>query len=200
MKTQKWMISVVSATLLSTLVACTTAPSSYVVLLPNADGSVGKVTVQGTAGNQLLTQAQHGALLNGSQAPAPISNSVLERDFGATMKARPALPETFVLYFETGSSILTAESQALLPRIVERTLARKTVDISVVGHTDTQGSVIVNESVAMQRANSITRQLRAMGLNHVPILTESHGKRNLLVPTPDGIPEPRNRRVEVSVR
>lgn len=194
------MISVVSATLLSILVACTTSPSSYVVLLPNADGSVGKVTVQGTAGKQLLTQAQHGTLLNGSQTPAPVSNSVLERDFGATMKARPALPEIFVLYFETGSSILTAESQALLPRIVERALVRKTVDISVVGHTDTQGSVIVNESVAMQRANSITRQLRAMGLNHVTILTESHGKRNLLVPTPDGIPEPRNRRVEVSVR
>lgn len=197
MNISKWIIAVANAALLS---ACALSPSSYVVLLPNADGSIGKITVQGTAGQQTLTQAQYGALLDGSQAPIPISDAMLERDFGLAMKALPPLPEHFILYFETGGSVLTAESQALLSRVVERALARKTVDISVIGHSDTQGSSSVNETVSLQRANIITRQLRAMGLKDTPILTESHGKRNLLIPTADGVSEPRNRRVEISVR
>jgi len=32
------------------------------------------------------------------------------------------------------------------------------------------------------------------------VVVESHGKRNLLVPTPDETPEPRNRRVEITIR
>nr|WP_326528800.1 OmpA family protein [Rhodoferax sp.] len=175
-------------------------PQSYVALLPNPDGAVGKVVVQGQRGEQLLTQAQQGALLDGSQPPFAVSTSQLERDFGAAMKARPALPEQFLLYFEQGGAQLTAESQRLLARIVERAQTRLSVDMSVIGHSDTQGAANANEALALKRATAIAEQLRDLGLKNAVMVVESHGERNLLVPTPDDTAEPRNRRVEITLR
>ena len=175
-------------------------PQSYVALLPSPDGSIGKVVVQGQRGEQFLTLAQQGALLDGSQSPFAVSTAQLERDFGAAMKARPALPEQFLLYFEQGGAQLTAESQRLLARIVERAQTRLSVDMSVIGHSDTQGAANANEALALKRATAIAEQLRDLGLKNAVMVVESHGERNLLVPTPDDTAEPRNRRVEITLR
>ena len=175
-------------------------PQSYVALLPSPDGSIGKVVVQGQRGEQFLTLAQQGALLDGSQSPFAVSTAQLERDFGAAMKARPALPEQFLLYFEQGGAQLTGESQRLLARIVERAQTRLSVDMSVIGHSDTQGAANANEALALKRATAIAEQLRDLGLKNAVMVVESHGERNLLVPTPDDTAEPRNRRVEITLR
>lgn len=173
---------------------------SYVVLLPSPDGSVGKVFVRGQQGEQLLSQAQQGALLNGGTPPTIISDDQLQRDFGVSLKAQPSAPERFLLYFEPGGAKLTDASKILLPGIVEKALARQSVDISVVGHTDTQGSDASNERVARTRAEAIAKQLQDIGLKDATILVESHGKRNLLEQTPDETPNAKNRRVEITLR
>lgn len=181
------------------LTACA-GPQSYVVLLPSPDGTLGKVVVQGQRGEQVLTSKQQGALLDGSKPPFDVSDEQLQRDFGAAMRARPALPEQFLLYFETGGAELTAESKLLLQRVVERALARASVDMSVIGHSDTQGAADANEALALQRATAVAEQLRTLGLGKAVMVIESHGERNLLVPTLDDTPEPRNRRVEITLR
>jgi adhesin transport system outer membrane protein len=116
------------------------------------------------------------------------------------MKARPELPEQFLLYFELGGAQLTAESKTLMTRIVERASARQSVDMSVIGHSDTQGVATANEALALKRATAIAEQLRELGLKDAVMAVESHGERNLLVPTPDETAEPRNRRVEITLR
>lgn len=184
----------------ATLIAGCAGPGSYVVLLPSPDGTVGKVVVQGKAGEQLLTEGQTGTKLDGSTPPFAVKTEDLERDFGAAIAARPALPEQFLLYFEVGGSELTAESKALLPQILERARSRKSLDLSVIGHSDTQGAADANEELARKRATAIAEQLRELGLTEAVISVESHGERNLLVPTPDDTPEPRNRRVEITLR
>lgn len=173
---------------------------SYVALLPSPDGSVGVVEVQGTRGTQRLTRAHDAALLDGSQAPAPIDAARFKRDFADAIAARPELPLHFLLYFETGSTQLTPDSAALLPRIVDRTAHRRTVDMSVIGHSDTVGKADLNDSLSLKRAQSVAELIQGMGLKVDALVVESHGKRNLLVPTPDETPEPRNRRVEVTIR
>ncbi len=185
-------------TLVALLAGC--APRSYVVLLPSPDDSVGQVVVQGPYGEQVLTQAQQGAALNGRTAPFAVRDDQLQRDFGAARAARPELPEQFLLYFENGDVALTDQSQALLGTILERAQARTAVDISVIGHSDTVGHADTNEALALGRAQSIADQLTQLGLPDVVITVDSHGERNLLVPTPDETAEPRNRRVEVTLR
>lgn len=176
------------------------APKSYVVLLPDADGHVGKVFVQGALGKQLIEKPQQAAFMDGSATVFDVDAVRLQRDFGAAMAARPPLAEHFLLYFETGGTELTAESKALMPRIVERARVRASVDMSVIGHSDTQGAAQANEVLSYKRASAIADQLRRMGLADTTMAIESHGERNLLIPTPDETPEPGNRRVEITLR
>jgi outer membrane protein OmpA-like peptidoglycan-associated protein len=72
--------------------------------------------------------------------------------------------------------------------------------MSVIGHSDTQGAAEANENLALQRATAIAQQLRDLGLANTVLSVESHGERNLLVATPDETAEPRNRRVEITLR
>jgi two-component system sensor histidine kinase/response regulator len=77
---------------------------------------------------------------------------------------------------------------------------RPAADVSITGHTDTVGKAELNEAIALKRAQAISDLLKQNGMQPFALTVGSHGKRNLLVPTPDETPEPRNRRVEVSVR
>lgn len=192
-------VRICAAVTLTALLAACAGPSSYVVLLPSSDGSVGRITVTGAAGSQELSQASSGAALDGSTAPFAVSPTKLQHDFGAAMAARPPLPEHFLLYFGEGSE-LTPASKVLLTTVLERAKARSSVDISVIGHTDTQGAAEVNEALARERANTIAAELRQLGLADAVLSVESHGERNLLVPTADAVTEPRNRRVEITLR
>ena len=180
--------------------ACTSQPRSYVVLLPDASGNVGQVSVQSPRGEQKITNANQAVLIDGSGPGFVVSPEQLQKDFGAALAASPRMPEQFLLYFESGGADLTADSEKLLVDLVERSRNRQSLDLSVVGHTDTQGSAEGNEALALQRAQSIAIRLSSMGIASTAISIESHGERNLLVPTPDETVEPRNRRVEVTLR
>jgi outer membrane protein OmpA-like peptidoglycan-associated protein len=175
---------------------------SYVALLASPDGSVGKVLVRGAKGEQLISQAHYAAPLDGSAPPAPVDEETLHRDCGEAMAALPELPQHFILYFESGGAKLTPESQLQLPEIIASANKRATVDMSIIGHSDTVGKVEVNEALSLKRAQTVAELIMSQGLHAAveEVIVESHGERNLLIPTPDETPEPRNRRVEISIR
>jgi len=176
------------------------ASKSYVTLLENPDGTTGQVVVRGSAGEQTIATARHAAPLDGSAPAAPVDAQKFDKDFGAALAAQPPLPERFLLYFESGGANLTAESAALLPKIIENAARRPGVDVSIIGHTDTVGKPEANEKLALDRARSVAELIKTRGLNVHALSVESHGERNLLVPTADETDEPKNRRVEISIR
>jgi outer membrane protein OmpA-like peptidoglycan-associated protein len=188
-----------------TLLGCATPPSqprSYIVLLPSPDGTVGAVVVQNSKGEQALSQVQKGLPLDGSQPMFDLDQAKVRSDFDAAVMARPELPEKFVLFFDLGTTALTVESRALLPRVLDRIKERgkTSADLSIVGHTDTLDKAAANEVLGMRRANVIATQLKQLGLGNVIYTVESLGQRNQLVPTAAGVAEPRNRRVEITLR
>ena len=65
---------------------------------------------------------------------------------------------------------------------------------------DTVGTPASNITLGMKRAEMIRKQLIDIGLDPTLVETVSHGEADLLIRTADEIPEPRNRRVEISVR
>lgn len=199
MNTHSLILPLLAAALLG---ACASPPKpvSYAALLESPDGTTGKIVIQGAKGEQLIDKAKHGARLDGAQVPAPVSDEKLKQDFGAAMAARPLLPERFLLYFESGGAVLTAESAALLPKIVDNVAKRPGVDVSIIGHSDTVGKAEANTVLALKRAQTVAEQLKDKGLKASALSIESHGEANLLVKTSDEAPEPRNRRVEVSIR
>ena len=98
------------------------------------------------------------------------------------------------------SEELTDESRALLPQILQAVRNRPFPDVAVVGHTDTTGTNAGNYELGLRRANAIRGRLLEAGIDAALIEVSSHGESDLLVKTADGVPEPRNRRVEITVR
>ena len=129
-----------------------------------------------------------------------MEESRIRADFAAAMAARPQAPVSFLLYFETGGTQLTPASQALIKQILDTAKNRPAADVSVIGHTDTEGDNNYNEKLGLERAQAIAKLITDAGLSVAEMTVTSHGERNLLVPTPDNTAEPKNRRVEISIR
>ncbi len=177
-------------------------PASYVALLEDADGTTGKVVMTTPAGQTVLDKPFQAARFAGPAGQTfVLDKEKLQADFGAALAASPKAPVTFRLNFETGGAKLTAESEADLKNILEEIASRPVPDLSVVGHTDTQGDDAANERLGLGRARQVAGLIgRGSKLDAASISVESHGEKNLLVPTPDNTAEPRNRRVEVTIR
>lgn len=202
-----WALMVALAAVFA-LVGCASPPpppppaASYVTLLDNGDGTTGKVQITTPGGVTQLDKALQGARF---AAPAgqtfEVSQDKINKDFGAALAASPRKPVSFLLYFQAGGAKLTTESEADVLKISEEINQRPVPDISVIGHTDTAGDDEANEKLGLQRATAVAAVISTGTKMEVgKVSVESHGEKNLLVSTPDNTNEPRNRRVEVTVR
>jgi peptidoglycan-associated lipoprotein len=77
---------------------------------------------------------------------------------------------------------------------------RSVYEIEVIGFTDTLGDLPYNQAPSLARAAAIRDELIHDGLYPAAISIAGRGKHDLLVPTADQTLEPRNRRVEITVR
>lgn len=177
------------------------ASQGYVALLPDQTGKVGQVLVSNAQGQTLLTSKNQAAHIDGAPGATFVaSDEQIRKDFGAAMAAAPQAPVSYLLYFEAGGAALVPESQDMIAKILAEIQRRPGADISVVGHSDTQGDDTANFQLALARAQTVAQMISTPQLHADRISIESHGEKNLLVPTADEVPEPRNRRVEVLVR
>jgi outer membrane protein OmpA-like peptidoglycan-associated protein len=174
-----------------------------IVLLPEADGTVGRATVSNRAGKVELSSARSSTAVSPKQPPAAVtimSDSDVRRLFGATVAALPPAPRHFMLFYRFDSEELTDGSRALVQEVLKSVKERRFADVVVLGHTDTMGTKASNFSLGLRRANSVRALLIETGLDPSSITVMSHGEAELLIPTADGVVESRNRRVEITVR
>ena len=71
--------------------------------------------------------------------------------------------------------------------------------ISIVGHADRSGSDAYNIRLSQRRAAAVGQALAAGGVPSDTISTSGVGESQPLVPTPDGVREPSNRRAEIQI-
>ena len=176
---------------------------STVVLLPESDGSVGRATVSNSSGNVELSTARASTTVTPGTAPAPpkeMSEADVMRLFGAALAVQPPAPAHFTLYFEFDSDELTAESRQLVGEVQNALKKYPAPQVTVIGHTDTRGAATANIGLGLRRANVVRMRLIEAGLDGSAINVTSHGEATLLVPTADDVSEPKNRRVEITVR
>jgi OOP family OmpA-OmpF porin len=178
-------------------------PANVVVLLPDENGTVGKVAVHEGGTNAELTKPL--ATVNaGSEASLhdvfTAERSDVDSEFAGALEATPRAPLVFLLYFQTGSTELDPRSRGDLAAATAAAKGTSNDDLSVIGHADATGSDAYNSALSLKRAQIVRDALVAAGVPSEVIEIAYHGANNPLVPTPRGVPELRNRRVEVTIR
>jgi outer membrane protein OmpA-like peptidoglycan-associated protein len=175
-----------------------------IVLVQDADGKVGQITVTTKGGAKTLTAQNTVVEVTGSgespSDPKTIDQSQIDSLFADSLKALPLEPVSFLLYFLNNSTELTAESKACIPEVLTLFNKREYYEISIIGHTDTTGTDEYNMGLSFARAKAVRDILLSRGIRSDQLELRYHGKRDPLVPTGDKVTEPRNRRVEIIVK
>ena len=174
-----------------------------IVLLPDTDTkTTGAAGVSNPLGSVDLAAERDAARVTPSTRPVltRLSAADVQSIFGAALSALPPAPRRFTLFFRFESDELTDQSQALIPEILAAVQEHAVQDVVVIGHTDTMGTQQANYGLGLKRAMSVRNLLIAAGLNGSTIEATSVGELDPIIKTPDETPEPRNRRVDISVR
>jgi len=180
------------------------APTARIVLVPEPDGKVGQISVTTAAGSQMLdkpwesTEVVSPDLI--SSRPKVMDEKEVRNIFKDALAAQPPPPAVFIMYFKLGNTELTKESLQLIPEILEAIKSQGSSHVRVIGHTDTVASIEYNRRLSRLRAKSVADVLVSRGVDRASIEIEYYGKEKLLIETPDGVAEPKNRRVEIIVR
>jgi outer membrane protein OmpA-like peptidoglycan-associated protein len=183
-----------------TAVGC--AAKDRVVLLPDAEGRTGAVVVKTAQGETVLDKPYQAAEVSnsGRVQTKTLASADVRREFGPALASQPLRPVSFTLYFLLGSMELAPESKPVLEQLKAELARRPAPEITLIGHTDLVASDSINDALSINRAQAVRQAIEQAGIGATWIEVTGRGKREPVVPTEEGIPEPRNRRVEIRVR
>lgn len=192
-----------AVTLLCLGLAACAGPRTTVIVVPAAsDGHVGAVRVTGGGGEYLVDQPYLAVSTDGASPPSAgqVNAAGVAERFALVRATRPEAPASFTLYFRLGNDLLTEESERALPQVIAELTRRPGAEIVLTGHTDRVGLLADNDALSFKRAQTMARIFEQRGVAAALVHAVGRGEREPLVATADEVPEPANRRVEVTVR
>ena len=137
----------------------------------------------------------------GSPPPAPAPTPVAAVETPAVTPAPAPEPQrAFQVFFDFNKSDITEDAASIIKQAASTVTAGHLAKIAVTGHTDTVGSAKYNQKLSERRADAVKAELIKDGVSADAISTVGVGKSGLLVPTPDGVREPQNRRAEIELQ
>jgi OmpA-OmpF porin, OOP family len=187
--------------MLTLLAACSTP--DRIILLPDPQGKVGAVIVHSATGQQTIDKAYAGVDVTSSGAIETTmdSQSAVQARYAEVLAARPPRPRTFTIFFLFDSATdLAPESAATVKQLKAVLATWPAPEVVVVGHTDLAGSQEFDDKLAKRRAETVAAFLIKQGIPAQQIETAARGKREPLVPTPDGAPNHMNRRAVITIQ
>ncbi len=134
------------------------------------------------------------------QAPGGcIDVDEVKAKFDAAYAACIGVSGDYVVYFGFDRSDLTSAAQGVISEVVAALQGVATPIVSLVGHTDTSGSAAYNVGLSQRRVNTVAGALQSAGVNMAGVTRAARGESEPAVATGDGVREPRNRRVEITL-
>jgi outer membrane protein OmpA-like peptidoglycan-associated protein len=109
----------------------------------------------------------------------------------------PAPTRLFIVYFDFDRANLTADGSKIVHEAADTFKRTGSAKIMVTGYTDLAGTQQYNLGLSKRRADTVKGGLVKEGVPAAAIVEAWRGKENPAVPTPDGVREARNRRVEI---
>ncbi|MBV9198489.1 MAG: OmpA family protein [Alphaproteobacteria bacterium] len=110
----------------------------------------------------------------------------------------PPTHQVFLVFFDWDKYNITPEGQQIIVLAANQYKAGGRVQIRVDGYTDTTGSFGYNQRLSERRANAVAAALERLGVPRSDMVVAGHSFNDLRVPTPPGVREPQNRRVEIT--
>jgi outer membrane protein OmpA-like peptidoglycan-associated protein len=110
----------------------------------------------------------------------------------------PPQKQMFIVFFEFDKSSLTADGRRVVDAAAAAFKSGKS-GVAIASYTDLAGTQQYNLALSKRRADTVKQGLVRDGVPAAAIDVKWFGKQNPRVPTADGVREPQNRRVEITM-
>ncbi|MFD2207265.1 OmpA family protein [Kiloniella antarctica] len=154
----KTILRLLAPLTLLALAACSTPRGNYVILLAEEGGEAGEISVTNEHGTQITSAVNSVVETSDNKAPKKpreLSEDIVAKLVAETEEAQPPKPLSFFFFFGFDSDVLTEDSRVIFDAVLAEIKTRKTVDISLIGHTDSTGSVEYNRALGLRRAGQL---------------------------------------------
>jgi outer membrane protein OmpA-like peptidoglycan-associated protein len=109
----------------------------------------------------------------------------------------PPAEHTFTVFFDWNRADITPDARQIIDAAAATYKSGPPAPVQVVGHTDTSGTAAYNQKLSVRRAQNVAQALAGAGIPQSAMNVSGVGENDLKVPTPPGVREPQNRRVEI---
>jgi OmpA-OmpF porin, OOP family len=109
----------------------------------------------------------------------------------------PPTHQVYLVFFDWDKYNITSEGEQILEAAAAHYKAGGAVQIQVTGYTDLTGSPGYNQRLSERRASAVASVLERLGVPRNEMVVAGRGMNDPRVPTPLGVREPQNRRVEI---
>lgn len=179
-----------------------TQNSTKIVLLDN-DKINNEIVIKNGSGTKVLNRTNSYVTIDSNRSkPSEIKQFTdyeLKREYGDLL-SNDNVPISVLFYFKSGNDELTKSSKKELEKIRKIIIDRYPCSVSVIGHADRQGDDKMNIKLSIKRAEKIANWIEDNNLKVNQLDIKSYGEMDPIVPTKDGVSEPKNRRVEVLIK
>ena len=111
----------------------------------------------------------------------------------------PAQVTSYMVFYDWDRSDLSPQAMVTLQQATGTFKNGGQSRLTAVGYTDTSGPRDYNMALSLRRSNGVKTGLVQQGVPSDAVVATGRGEDGLLVPTADGVREPQNRRVEISM-
>lgn len=104
----------------------------------------------------------------------------------------------YLVFFDFDKTDIRSDSASILDRVIDAIAALGSNSVTLVGHADRAGPTSYNQGLSERRAEAVRSYLDRKGVDATMEVT-GRGEEDPRVPTPDGVREQENRRVEIRI-
>jgi OmpA-OmpF porin, OOP family len=101
------------------------------------------------------------------------------------------------VFFDFDKSNIRPDARPIIEEAANNARKGGMSRVTLTGHTDRAGSDAYNQRLSVRRAEAVKAEFVRLGFNPNDVAVVGKGEADPLVPTADGVREPKNRRVEI---
>lgn len=135
----------------------------------------------------------------GDQAGAAACKARFEEAIAAVERSlAPGAAQQYLVFFAWDRADISPVARQVLEQVAADFKAGRMVRLHLAGHADRSGPEAYNMRLSERRARAVARVLQDLGVPRDAMKLAWYGETRPRVPTPDGVREAQNRRVEIT--